>query len=79
MVVLYTGGTPYAEILAEDLYPQLANGMRLPHPSHCAQEVYDIMKACWGAVPTSRPSFDTLQANLDTLSHVVSVREVWRV
>ena len=33
------GGTPYAEILPEDLYTQLHNGMRMPKPQHCAQEV----------------------------------------
>ena len=68
------GGTPYAEILAQDLYPQLCNGMRLPHPVHCAQEVYDVMKACWETTPTSRPPFDVLQANLNTLSSAVCMR-----
>jgi hypothetical protein len=33
------GGTPYAEILPQDLYAQLHSGMRMPCPSHCAQEV----------------------------------------
>lgn len=33
------GGTPYGEILPEDLYAQLQNGMRMPCPTHCAQEV----------------------------------------
>lgn len=33
------GGTPYGEILPEDLYSQLQSGMRMPCPSHCAQEV----------------------------------------
>ena len=33
------GGAPYAEILPEDLYSQLHNGMRMPKPQHCAQEV----------------------------------------
>ena len=33
------GGTPYAEINPEDLYAQLHGGMRMPCPSHCAQEV----------------------------------------
>ena len=33
------GGSPYAEILPEDLYTQLHSGMRMPKPPHCAQEV----------------------------------------
>lgn len=69
--IVTVGGTPYAEILAEDLYQQLCNGLRLPCPSHCAQEVYDVMKACWDVEPLRRLSFDHLQARLDALSNSV--------
>jgi len=34
------GGTPYAGISSEELYPQLQSGMRMACPAHCAQEVY---------------------------------------
>eukprot|EP00731_Ephydatia_muelleri_P021131 Em0013g858a len=70
--IVTVGGTPYAEILSGDLYPQLCNGMRLPRPLHCAQEVYDIMKACWEAAPTRRLPFYQLQASLEALANVVS-------
>ena len=33
------GGSPYGEIQPEDLYGQLQGGMRMPRPTHCAQEV----------------------------------------
>lgn len=33
------GGTPYADVHPEDLYSQLHNGMRMPKPQHCAQEL----------------------------------------
>ena len=72
MCTPFAGGTPYAEILSGDLYPQLCNGMRLPRPLHCAQEVYDIMKACWEAAPTRRLPFYQLQASLEALANVVS-------
>lgn len=61
------GGTPYGEILPEDLYAQLQGGMRMPCPAHCAQEVYNIMSACWQKNPTDRPHFAIIHENLDEL------------
>ena len=70
--ILFAGGTPFAEISSGDLYQQLCNGMRLPCPLHCAQEVYDIMKACWEGLPTRRLPFYQLEASLEALANVVS-------
>lgn len=61
------GGTPYAEILPGDLYTQLYNGMRMPKPQHCAQEVYDIMRVCWERNPSDRPYFGIIQEQLEAL------------
>eukprot|EP00731_Ephydatia_muelleri_P021129 Em0013g856a len=61
------GGTPYAEILPVDLYPQLYGGMRMARPPHCAPEVYEIMRACWDHNPVGRPTFADMCERLDSL------------
>ena len=33
------GGTPYADIVPEELYTQLQSGMRMLCPPHCSEEV----------------------------------------
>ena len=66
--VVTLGGTPYADLLPDDLYTQLISEMRLPKPQHCAQPVYDVMNLCWQTIPNHRPLFDEIYEHLNNLN-----------
>lgn len=35
-------------------------------PEHCSQELYDVMKSCWGSDCSLRPSFKNLSEEMNT-------------
>ena len=71
--VVTVGGTPYSNILPDDLYTQLNAGMRLNRPNHCTQPVYHIMTSCWEVIPQHRPLFMEI---IDTLNGLNSSKMV---
>ena len=44
------------------MWVEICGGYRLPQPSGCPDEVYDIMKRCWEQTPAERPTFKALAA-----------------
>lgn len=39
-------------------------GERLSQPASCSDALYDLLKQCWQAIPSDRPSFDALNSLL---------------
>ncbi|KAM3600205.1 uncharacterized protein V6R79_019471 [Siganus canaliculatus] len=63
------GGSPYPGVPVEELFKLLKEGHRMEKPSACTQELYLMMRDCWNAVPSRRPTFHQLVEDLDrTLS-----------
>ncbi|XP_071400100.1 fibroblast growth factor receptor 1b isoform X1 [Centroberyx affinis] len=63
------GGSPYPGVPVEELFKLLKEGHRMERPSACTQELYLMMRDCWHAVPSRRPTFQQLVEDLDrTLS-----------
>ncbi|XP_017263447.1 fibroblast growth factor receptor 1b [Kryptolebias marmoratus] len=63
------GGSPYPGVPVEELFKLLKEGHRMEKPSACTQEMYLMMRDCWHAVPSRRPTFQQLVEDLDrTLS-----------
>ncbi|XP_034021385.1 fibroblast growth factor receptor 1-A-like, partial [Thalassophryne amazonica] len=63
------GGSPYPGIPVEELFKLLKEGHRMEKPSACTQELYLMMRECWHAVASRRPTFSQLVEDLDrTLS-----------
>uniref|UniRef100_A0AAQ5XTP6 Fibroblast growth factor receptor n=1 Tax=Amphiprion ocellaris TaxID=80972 RepID=A0AAQ5XTP6_AMPOC len=63
------GGSPYPGVPVEELFKLLKEGHRMEKPSACTQELYLMMRDCWNAVPSRRPTFQQLVEDLDrTLS-----------
>ncbi|XP_067114007.1 fibroblast growth factor receptor 1b isoform X1 [Osmerus mordax] len=63
------GGSPYPGVPVEELFKLLKEGHRMDRPSACTQELYLMMRDCWHAVPSRRPTFLQLVEDLDhTLS-----------
>uniref|UniRef100_A0AAQ5YLL0 Fibroblast growth factor receptor 4 n=1 Tax=Amphiprion ocellaris TaxID=80972 RepID=A0AAQ5YLL0_AMPOC len=59
------GGSPYPGIPVEELFKLLKEGHRMDKPSNCTHELYMMMRECWHAVPTQRPTFKQLVEELD--------------
>ncbi|XP_076660894.1 PDGF- and VEGF-receptor related [Halictus rubicundus] len=59
--------TPYPGMEAEVQYQKLITGYRMEQPEYATPEVYDIMRKCWKAKPTLRPSFTELVESIGDL------------
>lgn len=59
------GGSPYPGIPVEELFKLLKEGHRMDKPSNCTHELYMLMRECWHAIPTQRPTFKQLVEELD--------------
>ncbi|XP_038066659.1 tyrosine-protein kinase receptor Tie-1-like [Patiria miniata] len=54
------GKTPYAGFRTDNIVPRLKGGYRLPRPSNCEKEIYEVMLQCWQEDPKTRPTFKQL-------------------
>ncbi|XP_058816658.1 tyrosine-protein kinase receptor torso-like [Topomyia yanbarensis] len=61
------GANPYPLILPNNLIAELRRGYRMEKPASCSGELYDLMLACWSALPIDRPSFSIIQSRLEKL------------
>ncbi|XP_024588513.1 fibroblast growth factor receptor 3 isoform X1 [Neophocaena asiaeorientalis asiaeorientalis] len=59
------GGSPYPGIPVEELFKLLKEGHRMDKPANCTHDLYMIMRECWHAVPSQRPTFKQLVEDLD--------------
>ncbi|XP_018414222.1 PREDICTED: fibroblast growth factor receptor 3 isoform X1 [Nanorana parkeri] len=69
------GGSPYPGIPVEELFKLLKEGHRMDKPANCTHELYMIMRECWHAVPSQRPTFKQLVEDLDRTLTVTSTDE----
>ncbi|KAM6222117.1 fibroblast growth factor receptor 4 isoform 2-T2 [Rhynchocyon petersi] len=66
------GGSPYPGIPVEELFSLLREGHRMDRPPQCPPELYGMMRECWHAVPSQRPTFKQLVEALDKVLLAVS-------
>ncbi|KAG9353990.1 hypothetical protein JZ751_012114 [Albula glossodonta] len=66
------GGSPYPGVPVEELFKLLKEGHRMDRPASCPPELYMMMKDCWNAVPSQRPTFTQLVEDLDRTLAVTS-------
>ena len=68
-IVLYEvityGSFPYPGMNNELVIKNLKSGARMWRPMRCPEKLYKIMRNCWKEVPDDRPTFETLQWQLD--------------
>ncbi|XP_029017163.1 fibroblast growth factor receptor 1-A isoform X2 [Betta splendens] len=69
------GGSPYPGVPVEELFKLLKEGHRMDKPSTCTHELYMMMKDCWNAVPSQRPTFKQLVEDLDRCLAMTSNQE----
>ncbi|XP_068424793.1 fibroblast growth factor receptor 2 isoform X1 [Clinocottus analis] len=61
------GGSPYPGIPVEELFKLLKEGHRMDMPGNCTNELYMMMKDCWHAISSHRPTFKQLVEDLDRI------------
>uniref|UniRef100_A0A3P9I1J8 Fibroblast growth factor receptor n=3 Tax=Oryzias latipes TaxID=8090 RepID=A0A3P9I1J8_ORYLA len=69
------GGSPYPGVPVEELFKLLKEGHRMDKPSTCTHELYMLMRDCWHAVPSQRPTFKQLVEDLDRCLAMTSNQE----
>ncbi|XP_047628404.1 fibroblast growth factor receptor 1 isoform X7 [Phacochoerus africanus] len=69
------GGSPYPGVPVEELFKLLKEGHRMDKPSNCTHELYMMMRDCWHAVPSQRPTFKQLVEDLDRIVALTSNQE----
>ena len=71
-----TGLYPWEELLAggrlKELKQRVATFAERPNAQSCPPPLQTLMKACWSATPSSRPTFDEL-ASIDMTTLCTSV------
>jgi fyn-related kinase len=64
--IFTNGRIPYAGFATRDVLEAVSEGSyRMPCPPNCPPKLYDIMLDCWSQEPDNRPSFTTLQLQLE--------------
>ncbi|KFV68232.1 Fibroblast growth factor receptor 1, partial [Dryobates pubescens] len=69
------GGSPYPGVPVEELFKLLKEGHRMDKPSNCTNELYMMMRDCWHAVPSQRPTFKQRVEDLDRIVAMTSNQE----
>ena len=49
----------------DQVVEEVERGYRMPKPNLCPDKLYDIMMTCWREEPMERPTFETLQWQLE--------------
>ena len=63
--VITYGRFPYPGMTNEEVLEALRQGYRMPRPMGCPDKLYNIMLDCWREEPDNRPTFATLQCQLE--------------
>ncbi|XDC57723.1 hypothetical protein R6Z07M_008905 [Ovis aries] len=58
--IITYGKMPYSGMTGAQVIQMLGQNYRLPQPSNCPLQFYNIMLECWNAEPKDRPTFETL-------------------
>ena len=63
--IITFGRYPYLGMPQALVLEQVVQGYRMPQPKGCPDKLYDIMLDCWQEEPANRPTFETLQWQLE--------------
>ncbi|XP_005409816.1 PREDICTED: tyrosine-protein kinase FRK isoform X2 [Chinchilla lanigera] len=63
--IITYGKMPYSGRTCAEVIQMLRQNYRLPQPTNCPQQFYNIMLECWKEEPKERPTFERLQLRLE--------------
>ncbi|XP_077866477.1 tyrosine kinase receptor Cad96Ca-like [Saccoglossus kowalevskii] len=66
--IVTLGSTPYGTMPSAQVINEINRGYRLPRPTHCSRELYDIMVGCWNVQQEERPTFSQLCSRVGKLA-----------
>lgn len=64
-VITHCQFLPYRGMTNGEVLYKIQQGYRMPQPQGCPDKLYAIMQNCWKKDPDSRPTFHTLQGQLE--------------
>ncbi|KAK8755811.1 hypothetical protein V5799_001486, partial [Amblyomma americanum] len=62
------GAPPYPQVDNWDILRYLDQGLRMPKPEICPNELYEVMRQCWHHDPAQRPTFAELVDDITFLT-----------
>lgn len=65
--IMMLGGCPYPMISSSKIYDVLRRGYRMPQPTLCCYNLYQLMLACWHSNPANRPKFSSIKDTIDDI------------
>ena len=63
--IINYGRFPYPGMTNAEVLEKVQTGYRMPRPPNCPKKLHDIMINCWHEEPDSRPTFESLQVQLE--------------
>ncbi|KAJ0179393.1 hypothetical protein K1T71_005105 [Dendrolimus kikuchii] len=69
--VFTCGKVPYGRLTNTEVVNRVQHGQVLEKPKGCLDEIYKVMRLCWGQTPEIRPPFRVLKEELTTISQRV--------
>jgi fyn-related kinase len=63
--IITYGRFPYPGMTNAEVLEKIQTGYRMASPPNCPKNLHDIMLECWREDPNSRPTFETLQWQLE--------------
>ncbi|XP_037297481.1 tyrosine-protein kinase Btk29A isoform X2 [Manduca sexta] len=69
--VFTCGKVPYGRMTNSEVVDKVLQREVLEKPKGCLNEIYNVMRACWGHKPEDRPSFRVLKDQLAVISQSV--------
>ncbi|XP_041107440.1 proto-oncogene tyrosine-protein kinase ROS-like [Polyodon spathula] len=65
--IITLGEQPYPAYSNLEVLHLVRSGGRLPSPTNCPDDIYDLMQKCWHKEPSMRPSFQYIQDRVEQL------------
>ena len=73
------GSSPYPGMTQDEALQMVTKGDRMPIPPGCPQDIYYVMTECWKENPLARPSFETVQLQVQRISQTCKNTPLVRV
>jgi len=71
--VFTCGEMPYGRAKNPEVVERVQRGQILSQPAACPQQVYEVQRLCWAAVPEDRPSFRSIKEQLTNIAQILQV------
>jgi len=71
--IFTAGEMPYGRAKNPEVVERVQRGQILSQPTACPNQVYEVMRLCWAAIPDDRPSFRVIKEQLTPILQILTV------